>query len=109
MNRRQILEQHYEAFDLPDVFRIACEMNIDITKPEPWLRVYYDTVSHWGIGFIGPEWQPAFVHAVAVLIMAAVQNPESGWQWETLPEGAQDLVEQDRQILGALGLAGGDY
>ena len=99
MNHRQVLDEAYADFDLADVFRIACEMSIDITKPEPWLRVYYDTVSHWNIGFIGPEWQPAFVHSLAVLIREAVADTNSIWQWETLPEGAQELCEQDQSIL----------
>ncbi|HEY9836282.1 MAG TPA: hypothetical protein V6D27_05245 [Vampirovibrionales bacterium] len=102
MNHRQILETEYAQFDLADAFRIACELNIDITKPEPWLRVYYDAVSQWGVGFMGPEWQPAFIHALAILIEEAVRNPDSPWQWETLPEGAIALFEQDQAIINAL-------
>lgn len=102
MNHRQIFEAAYADFDLADVLRIACEMSIDITKPEPWLRVYYDTVSRWQIGFIGPEWQPAFVHSLAVLIQDAVADSDSVWQWETLPEGAAELCEQDQKIIDEL-------
>ncbi|NJN72736.1 MAG: hypothetical protein HC799_07960 [Limnothrix sp. RL_2_0] len=102
MNRRQILEQEYADFDLADVFRIACEMNIDITKPEPWLRVYYDTISRWGVGFIGPEWSPAFVHALVVLIREAIADQELSWQWSTLPEGAEELCERDQIIIEKL-------
>lgn len=100
--RRSEFEAKYAAFDLPDAFRIACEMNIDITKPEPWLRVYYDTVSQWGAGFIGPEWQPAFIHTLAVLIQAAIADPDSPWQWGNLPEGAQELWAQDQAIMSEL-------
>ncbi|MEB3225936.1 MAG: hypothetical protein VKJ86_09050 [Synechococcus sp.] len=102
MEHRKTLERAYQHFDLADVLRIACELNIDITKPEPWLRVYYDTISCWGIGFIGPEWPPAFVHTLAILIQEAIANPETPWQWETLPEGAQALVEADQRILQGL-------
>lgn len=102
MSRRQILEQEYADFDLADVFRIACEMSIDVTKPEPWLRVYYDTVSRWGVGYMGPEWQPAFVHALAELIRERVSDPDSIWKWETLPEGAEELCEQDEKIIEKL-------
>ena len=102
MNRRQILEEAYADFDLADAFRIACEMSIDVTKPEPWLRVYYDTVSKWGAGFRGPEWQPAFIHSLVVLIREAVEDKESSWQWETLPEGAQELCDQDQVIAEKL-------
>ncbi len=102
MSRRQILEQEYADFDLADVFRIACEMSIDITKPEPWLRVYYDTVSRWGVGYMGPEWQPAFVHSLAELIRERVNDPDSIWKWETLPEGAEDLCRQDQAIVEKL-------
>lgn len=99
MNRRQIFEAAYADFDLADVLRITCEMSIDITKPEPWLRVYYDVVNDWQIGFIGPEWQPAFVHTLARLIREAIADPNSPWQWETLPEGAAELCEQDQNII----------
>ncbi|MBV5261135.1 hypothetical protein FLX56_22215 [Synechococcus moorigangaii CMS01] len=99
MGRLHSLETAYGAFDLADALRIACELNIDITKPEPWLRVYYDTINHWQAGFMGPEWPPAFIHSLAVLIQALVADPENPWQWETLPEGAWDLVEQDQRIL----------
>lgn len=102
MNRRQILDTAYAHFDLPDVFRIACEMGIDVTKPEPWLRVYYDTVSRWGVGFVGPEWQPAFIHSVVVLIRELVADQDTHWRWETLPEGAEMLCEQDRAIAEKL-------
>lgn len=102
MSRRHILDQEYADFDLADAFRIACEMNIDVTKPEPWLRAYYDTVSQWGAGFVGPEWQPAFIHALVVLIREKVASKESSWQWETLPEGAQELCEQDQRIMDKL-------
>jgi hypothetical protein len=102
MGRRQILDREYADFDLADAFRIACEMNIDITKPEPWLRVYYNTVSQWGAGFVGPEWQPAFIHSLVVLIRELVADRESPWQWETLPDGAQMLCEEDQAIIDRL-------
>lgn len=99
MAHHKTIETAYQHFDLADALRIACELNIDITKPEPWLRVYYDTVSQWGIGFIGPEWPPAFIHSLAILIQEEIANPDTPWQWETLPDGAQDLVKEDQQIL----------
>ena len=102
MNRRQILEQEYADFDLADAFRIACEVDIDITKPEPWLRVYYDTVGRWSVGFLGPEWQPAFVHALAELIRENVANSDLVWKWETLPEGAEELCDRDQAIVEKL-------
>jgi hypothetical protein len=102
MGRRQILDREYADFDLADAFRIACEMNIDITKPEPWLRVYYNTVSQWGAGFVGPEWQPAFIHSLVVLIRELVADRDSPWQWETLPDGAQTLCEEDQAIIDRL-------
>lgn len=102
MGRRQILDQEYANFDLADAFRIACEMNIDITKPEPWLRVYYNTVSQWGAGFVGPEWQPAFIHSLVILIRELVADRDSPWQWETLPEGAEHLCEADQMIMERL-------
>lgn len=99
MNRKDQLEKNYQLFDLPDALRIACEMNIDITKPEPWLRVYYDAASALGVGFVGPEWPPAFIHGLANLIQELVEDSRQDWHWDNLPLGARELYEEERAIF----------
>lgn len=97
--RRRYFEEKYARFDPADALRIACELNIDITKPEPWLRVYYDTISVWGVGFLGPDWAPALIHGLATLIQEGLNRREDPYRPELLPEGAWELYQGDRQIM----------
>ena len=98
MARCQILEQACANYDLTDVLRIACETSLS-RNLFAGLLPYVESL---GSEFMGPEWSPAFVHALAELIREAVHNPETIWQRETLPEWAQDLREQDQSILDKL-------